>query len=82
MHFPILVEQRDDQGRPAGLMAGADAGAGVAVEVLGNGMQSRQWGSVWKYSLSPQIARRPPWAPSRRKMFDSRRARSRLPRPA
>ena len=32
--FPVLLDQFRDQGRPAGLMAGTDAGAVVAVKIF------------------------------------------------
>jgi tetratricopeptide (TPR) repeat protein len=54
------VQQRlRHQARPAGLVRRAEAGAGVAVEVLVDHSWSCHAGSVWNRSWSPNTGRRP-----------------------
>jgi hypothetical protein len=58
-HYPLGIQQAvklDELGYdpcPAGLVARAEAGAIVAVEVFVEEDVARQWGSVWNFSVPP-----------------------------
>ena len=67
-------DEAGDQRRPARLVAGADAPAGVTVEALVEGLRLCQSRWVWKRPASPKTGRRP--FSSSRKIETRRRARS------
>ena len=50
--FPTLLQQLGDEAGPARLVAGANAGAVVTMEILIERTRSFQCGSVWNFSVA------------------------------
>ena len=57
--LPLAEDQVDDQAGPAGLVGGAEALAGIAVEVLVERQQVVPGGVVLEQCSSPKTGRRP-----------------------